>query len=1336
MSGSTTWVSGSGTWGTGSDWTGGTPGSSTNATISGATSETITIAAAAVANTLTLSDANAVLLDLSSLTLGGLVLSAGTLEVGAGTLTVADTGADSNAGTITSDGTLVGTVSVTGSSFTNTGLILNDADVETFSDTVFTNGAGGTLTVGALGTFTTTYGTATSKSGTTYTTTATPAILSAGLETISGTSFTNAGVINAVGGSLAINETTFTNSGTFNVGSTTGTYVSESGTVSSSPTLGIGTATLATGSVSITTGTFTNSGTVAASAGTLSIAASVFSNTGSFTDKAGTIAVGSSFTNSGTFTDAGATMTVGSATSGSFVNSNTMTISAGTLDVMGASFNNTSTGSITVSGKKAVVDLGSASLTNAGHITVSNGILVLGSGTSVTGSETAWNSTGSITTTGGTVVLDGTLTLANLGEVKNSGGKVEIGGYLNNTGNTLLLGTGSTLGTISLGTYFNATTFANYGGEIEGGIIHNAGGGLVANFGTLSDLTYEGTLAIGGAKQQGLVLEDGVTLTNLTDNGAGTIVMGTGATTDDYNNYLGIYGSTTLSNVNITVGSALYTLTSAGVSTIYGNNFIYGGGYGPNGAPATLTLASNVTINEASVTSTKSGTITHHAQFDQISAGAGVGDTLINQGTIIAAQVLGDFDIEGQFLINQGNIALSGGGTLEINTGEQGPGYASYVATNTGTITSVNSYVELGGTLTAGFLQHFTATGGHTYLQSYGYAYNKGGSFSVGSGATGVANQILLGGTIIGGTIVDSGNGLVADGGALDGVIYQGNLNVQDDATYRDGYTNVENLYIWDGITLEGAGGSGASTVTVNSANLYGGQSAGGTATGSTTISNAVINLGDTAGTSITLGTSTVALDPTIGEGPLYAGTFTLGASTILNTVGTQGTLTAGTIAGNVFSNLGTINADTLGGTLSITGPEFSNAGVVNISAGATIKDTTTTVLNTGTIDDAGTLIVTGNLAGNGTLDVAGTASIAGSLDPSQSIYFGSGTGDLILGTAEGLTNAITVAANAEIEFAGITITSATAAPVSGSEYDITVTATGASGAISFSLTDVTTSTGLAPVLSFGTATDGNAYLDIQPCFAQGTRVATPHGDVAVENLIEGDMVLTVSGGAKPVKWIGHRHVDCRTDQSPAEYWPVRIARNAFGPARPHTDLLLSPDHAVFVDGALIPAKHLINRVSITQEPRAHITYWHVELDQHDAILAEGLPCETYLDTGNRTAFANADVVALRPSFERPAEDVWAAAWADKACGPLVQDGPVLARLRESLADRAVALGLELPATADVAITGAARMAVTVPADITAIRLVSPSGRVAGDRPPAWCPDCQRQHQWGRAADG
>ncbi len=160
--------------------------------------------------------------------------------------------------------------------------------------------------------------------------------------------------------------------------------------------------------------------------------------------------------------------------------------------------------------------------------------------------------------------------------MKNSGGKVEIGGYLNNTGNTLLLGTGSTLGTISLGTYFNATTFANYGGEIEGGIIHNAGGGLVANFGTLSDLTYEGTLAIGGAKQQGLVLEDGVTLTNLTDNGAGTIVMGTGATTDDYNNYLGIYGSTTLSNVNITVGSALYTLTSAGVTTIYGNNFIYG----------------------------------------------------------------------------------------------------------------------------------------------------------------------------------------------------------------------------------------------------------------------------------------------------------------------------------------------------------------------------------------------------------------------------------------------------------------------------------------------------------------------------------------------------------------------------------------------------------------------------------------------------------------------------------------------------------------------------------------------------------------------------------------
>ena len=74
----------------------------------------------------------------------------------------------------------------------------------------------------------------------------------------------------------------------------------------------------------------------------------------------------------------------------------------------------------------------------------------------------------------------------------------------------------------------------------------------------------------------------------------------------------------------------------------------------------------------------------------------------------------------------------------------------------------------------------------------------------------------------------------------------------------------------------------------------------------------------------------------------------------------------------------------------------------------------------------------------------------------------------------------------------------------------------------------------------------------------------------------------------------------------------------------PHRDCLLSPDHAVFIDNALIPIRHLVNGRSIVQERVDEVTYYHVELPPHDVVVAEGLPCESYLDTGNRAAFADA----------------------------------------------------------------------------------------------------------------
>ncbi len=51
----------------------------------------------------------------------------------------------------------------------------------------------------------------------------------------------------------------------------------------------------------------------------------------------------------------------------------------------------------------------------------------------------------------------------------------------------------------------------------------------------------------------------------------------------------------------------------------------------------------------------------------------------------------------------------------------------------------------------------------------------------------------------------------------------------------------------------------------------------------------------------------------------------------------------------------------------------------------------------------------------------------------------------------------------------------------------------------------------------------------------------------------------------------------------------------------------------------------------------ASVTYWHVELDAHDILLAEGLPAESYLDWGDRPFFTEGSDHALHnPDFVVP----------------------------------------------------------------------------------------------------
>ena len=224
-----------------------------------------------------------------------------------------------------------------------------------------------------------------------------------------------------------------------------------------------------------------------------------------------------------------------------------------------------------------------------------------------------------------------------------------------------------------------------------------------------------------------------------------------------------------------------------------------------------------------------------------------------------------------------------------------------------------------------------------------------------------------------------------------------------------------------------------------------------------------------------------------------------------------------------------------------------------------------------------------------------------------------------------------------------------------------------------------TTSSFIYQTASFQQApTDPGFVFDVTvACFRAGTHISTTRGEVPVEMLRPGDLLLTERGEARPLRWIGRRHIRCDAHSAPDQVWPVRVTRDALGPAIPRTDLWLSPDHALYSDGVLIPVKHLINGTTITREPVDDVTYYHLELPSHDVILAEGAPAETYLDTGDRTKF-DSEVMLLVPGVASP--DRARLAREAGSDMELVVTGPLLAAIRGRIAERAHLLMTSKPA--------------------------------------------------------
>jgi len=236
----------------------------------------------------------------------------------------------------------------------------------------------------------------------------------------------------------------------------------------------------------------------------------------------------------------------------------------------------------------------------------------------------------------------------------------------------------------------------------------------------------------------------------------------------------------------------------------------------------------------------------------------------------------------------------------------------------------------------------------------------------------------------------------------------------------------------------------------------------------------------------------------------------------------------------------------------------------------------------------------------------------------------------------------------------------------------------------------------------------GDGVFSSVVCFASGTRILTANGEVAVEALREGDLVAAHRSGEtalEPVRWIGRRMVDLAAHPRPWLAAPIRIRRGAFTDTSPHRDLVVSPDHALYIDGVLIPAKLLANDATIAQEMWSSVEYFHVELEGHGVLLAEGLPVESYLDTGNRALFENAGVaLMLHPEFT---VNAGLKCWQRDACARLAVDEATVEPVWRCLSERAEALGHPRPCPANTTREPDLRLLV----DREVIRPVSAEGR-------------------------
>ncbi len=197
-----------------------------------------------------------------------------------------------------------------------------------------------------------------------------------------------------------------------------------------------------------------------------------------------------------------------------------------------------------------------------------------------------------------------------------------------------------------------------------------------------------------------------------------------------------------------------------------------------------------------------------------------------------------------------------------------------------------------------------------------------------------------------------------------------------------------------------------------------------------------------------------------------------------------------------------------------------------------------------------------------------------------------------------------------------------------------------------------------------------DTVIDYVACYGRGTLIETTRGrQQKVEDLKIGDKVRTASGALRPIKWIGRRSYAGRFVMGRKDILPICFKGGSLADNVPERDLWISPQHAMYFasanhGGVLIEAKDLINGTSIVQPADTErVDYFHIELDTHDVIVAEGALSETFIDDDSRGIFHNAHQFDTLYADEPPAPAHY--------CAPRLSEGYEVEAVRQRLAQRA-----------------------------------------------------------------